>query len=195
MPWERATSGTKTTKYARLSHMASIWTELRRRNVVRVGFAYGLVCWVLLQIADFALGVIEAPGWILQVLVLIAAIGLPAVMVFAWVYEMTPEGLKLESEVDRSQSVTADTGRRLNAVIVTVLVVAVGFFGVSRFLEPFGLQNHVDAVWKLARNGGFENAETLHFVDDAALFRLNIVDSDRARILLAAWLHLQQLHE
>ena len=64
-----------------------------------------------------------------------------------------------------------------------------------RFLEPFGLQNHMDAIWKLARNGGFENAETLHFVDDAALFRLDIVDSDRARILLAAWLHLQQLHE
>ena len=65
----------------------------------------------------------------------------------------------------------------------------------SRFLEPFGLQNHADAVWKLARNGGFENAETLHFVDDAALFRLDIADSDRALILLAAWLHLQQLHE
>ncbi|MDX1570441.1 MAG: hypothetical protein R3200_08150 [Xanthomonadales bacterium] len=116
--------------------MANIWTELKRRNVVRVGIAYGLVCWMLLQIADFALEVIDAPGWILQVLVLLAAIGLPAVLVFAWVYEMTPEGIKRETEVDRSQSVTAHTGRRLNAVIVVVLVLAVGFLGVSRFLAP-----------------------------------------------------------
>ena len=113
--------------------MAKIWIELKRRNVVHVGIAYGLVCWVLLQIADFALQVIDAPVWILQVLVLITAIGLPAVLVFAWVYEMTPEGLKLESEVDRSRSVTAHTGRRLNVVIVFVLVIAVGFFGVSSF--------------------------------------------------------------
>jgi hypothetical protein len=63
------------------------------------------------------------------------------------------------------------------------------------FLEPFGLQNLSDTVWKLARNGGFLNAETLHFVDDAALYRLSIADSERALILLAAWLHLQQLHE
>jgi len=118
--------------------MAKLWEELKRRNVVRVGVAYVLVCWVLLQIADFALEVIVAPGWILQVLVLLAAIGLPAVLVFAWVFEMTPEGLKLESEVDRSQSITSYTGRRLNIVIFAVLLVAVGFFGVSRFLAPPG---------------------------------------------------------
>ena len=63
------------------------------------------------------------------------------------------------------------------------------------FLEPFGLENLTDTVWKLARNGGFLNAETLHFVDDAALYRLGIADSERALILLAAWLHLQQMHE
>ena len=65
----------------------------------------------------------------------------------------------------------------------------------ATFLEPFGLDNLPDTVWKLARNGGFSNAEMLHFVDDAALYRLDIPDSERALILLAAWLHLQQLHE
>lgn len=63
------------------------------------------------------------------------------------------------------------------------------------FLEPFGLHTLTDTVWKLARNGGFVDAESLHFVDDLSLFRLDIGDADRALILLAAWLHLQQLHQ
>ena len=65
----------------------------------------------------------------------------------------------------------------------------------ASFLKPFGLDSFNDTVWKLARDGGFLNAEALHFVDDAALYRLSIADTDRPLVLLAAWLHLQQLHE
>jgi len=90
--------------------MESLWNELKRRNVVRVGVAYALVAWVALQVIDFALEVISAPHWILQVIALLAAIGFPAVLVFAWVYEMTPEGLKRETEVDRSRWKAAQHG-------------------------------------------------------------------------------------
>ena len=76
-----------------------LFTELKRRNVFRVGIAYLLGAWVLLQAADFGLQVIDAPNWILQVLVLIAAIGLPAVLVFAWVFEITPDGVKREKDI------------------------------------------------------------------------------------------------
>jgi len=82
--------------------------------------------------------VIDAPGWVLQVLVLLAGIGLPAVLLFAWAFEMTPEGLKRESEVDRSQSITSHTGRRLNTVIVAMALAVVGFFGVSRYMPSPG---------------------------------------------------------
>ena len=116
----------------------SLFNELKRRNVIRVGIAYGLGAWVLLQAADFGLQVIDAPNWILQVLVLIAAIGLPAVLVFAWIFEMTPEGLKRESEIDHSQSIAPETGRKLNHAITAFLVLAVLVLLGDRFIgkEP-----------------------------------------------------------
>ena len=99
----------------------SFFAELKRRNVVRVGIAYVLGAWLLLQVVDFVLDAIGAPGWILQVFLLAAAIGLPVALVFAWVFELTPEGLKRESEIDRSQSITRDTGRKLDRVIIATL--------------------------------------------------------------------------
>lgn len=114
--------------------MASLWTELKRRNVVRVGIAYALVAWVTLQGVDFALDVIDAPNWIMQLLVALAAIGLPGVLLFAWIFEMTPEGLKRESEIDRSQSITADTGKKLNYAIIGVLALAVVLLATRQFL-------------------------------------------------------------
>ena len=114
----------------------TFFQELRRRNVVRVALAYALAGWVVLQAADFVLEVINAPGWILQVFVLAAAIGLPIVLVFAWVFEMTPEGLKRESEVDRSRSITPQTGRKLDRVIIVFLALAVVVLLADRFLFP-----------------------------------------------------------
>ncbi len=114
----------------------SFWEELKRRNVVRVGIAYVIMTWVVLQVVDFALDVIDAPNWIMQLLVLLAAIGLLAALVFAWAFEMTPEGLKRESEVDRSQSITHQTGRKLNHVIMGTLVVAVLVLSYRQFVAP-----------------------------------------------------------
>jgi TolB-like protein/lipoprotein NlpI len=113
----------------------SFFEELKRRNVFRVGIAYLLGAWVLLQAADFGLQVIDAPNWILQVLVLIAAIGLPAVLFFAWVFEMTPEGLKRETEIDRSQSIATMTGRKLDRAIIVVLGLAVVFLLYQQFAQ------------------------------------------------------------
>jgi TolB-like protein len=111
----------------------NLFNELKRRNVFRVGIAYGLGAWVLLQAADFGLQVIDAPNWILQVLVLIAAIGLPAVLVFAWVFEITPEGVKREKDIDRNQSITPETGKKLDRAIIGILVMAVALLLIDRF--------------------------------------------------------------
>jgi len=109
------------------------FSELKRRNVVRVGLAYALIAWVLLQAADFGLDLVGAPNWILQSLFVLALVGLPAAMVFAWVYEMTPEGLKREAEVDRSQSITVATGQRLDRVIIAFLAITVVFLVAGRY--------------------------------------------------------------
>jgi TolB-like protein len=112
----------------------SFFHELRRRNVFRVGVAYALGAWVLLQIVDFVLEVIAAPDWILQVFFLAAAVGLPVVLIFSWVFEMTPQGIRRESEIDRSQSITHTTGRKLDRVIIATLVIAVAFLLADKFL-------------------------------------------------------------
>jgi TolB-like protein/cytochrome c-type biogenesis protein CcmH/NrfG len=101
--------------------------ELKRRNVFRIGIAYVLMGWVLLQGADFALDLIQAPNWVIQALSIVVVIGLPFALFFAWAFEMTPEGIKKESEVDRTESITHKTGRKLDRMIIVVLVLAVGY--------------------------------------------------------------------
>lgn len=116
----------------------TLFKELKRRNVFRVGAAYALAAWVLLQIVDFVLDAIGAPNWILQVFILAAAVGLPIVLAFSWVFEVTPEGLKRESEIDRSQSITSQTGRKLDRVIIAILALAVAILLVDRVWSPAG---------------------------------------------------------
>ena len=111
-----------------------LYNELRRRNVFRVGIAYIVGAWLLVQAADLVLDVIGAPDIILRSVVALLALGFfPAVM-FAWAFEMTPEGLKRESEVDRSQSITGHTGKKLNVVTIVMVIAAVGFVIVERYL-------------------------------------------------------------
>ena len=112
----------------------SFFSELKRRNVFRAGAAYLVVAWGLLQAVAFVLDMTSAPKWILQVFVLAATVGLPAVLVFSWAFEMTPEGVKRESEIDRTQSVARQTGRKLSVVIVVFLLLAVALLLAGRFM-------------------------------------------------------------
>ena len=111
----------------------SFFEELKRRNVFRVGIAYAISAWVLMQIVDLVLENITAPGWIMQVFMLALAIGFPVAIIFAWAFEMTPEGVKLERHVDRSQSITQKTGQKMNRGITIALAIAVLFLLVDRF--------------------------------------------------------------
>ena len=112
----------------------SFFGELKRRNVIRVGIAYVLMGWVALQFADFALDLVDAPNWVIQSLTIVVVIALPFVLFFSWAYELTPEGLKRDGDVDRSHSITGDTARKLDRTIIVVLIVALGyFFWESRF--------------------------------------------------------------
>lgn len=112
----------------------SFFGELKRRNVFRMGIAYIVVTWVLLQAIDFMLDIISAPNWVMQVFFLAGVAGLPIVLIFAWVFEMTPDGIKRESEIDRSQSVTGSTGRRLDRTIIIFLAFAVVLLLAERFI-------------------------------------------------------------
>jgi TolB-like protein/Tfp pilus assembly protein PilF len=107
--------------------------ELKRRNVVRVGLAYAVVAWLLLQLADVVLNNISAPDWVFGSIMLVLILGFPLVLIFAWVFEMTPEGLKKETEIDRSQSITHSTGRKLDFVIMGLMAAALVYFAWDKF--------------------------------------------------------------
>jgi TolB-like protein len=106
--------------------------ELKRRNVVRVGIAYVVISWVLAQIAEFAFDNFGAPDWVLKSFVVLLLLGLPIALLFAWAFEVTPDGIKREKHVDRNQSITSRTGRKIDYLIIAVLVVAVGMLTINR---------------------------------------------------------------
>ncbi len=116
--------------------LGQFFNELKRRNVVRVAVAYLVSGWLVLQIVDVVIGNIGAPRWVFSVFLLAGIVLFVPVLVFAWAYELTPEGLKRESEVDRSHSITAQTGRKLNLITIGMLVAVVGFVILERVMFP-----------------------------------------------------------
>jgi adenylate cyclase len=107
--------------------------ELKRRNVFRVGIAYTVIAWLLLQVADVVLNNIDAPAWVFRAILLVLALGFPVAALFAWVFEMTSEGLMREKEVDRSESITRNTGRKLDFTIIGLMGVALVYFAWDKF--------------------------------------------------------------
>jgi TolB-like protein/Flp pilus assembly protein TadD len=112
----------------------SFYAELKRRNVVRVGIAYVVISWLLAQVAEFAFENFGAPEWVLKTFVVVLLLGLPLVLLFAWAFELTPEGVKREKDVDRSASITPQTGQKLNTLIIVVMALAIGYFVVDKFV-------------------------------------------------------------
>ena len=126
--------------------MGQLFEELKRRNVLRVAIAYIVAAWLLLQVADVVLNNIEAPDWVFQAILLLVALGFPFALIFAWAFEFTPEGLKREHEVDRSESITHITGRKLDFAIIAVLAIAVVYFVSEKFFlaDDFVNESQVD---------------------------------------------------
>jgi TolB-like protein len=117
--------------------MSGLFEELKRRNVFKVGTAYVVLAWLLAQVTDIFLEPFGAPEWVIKTILLLLLIGFPLALLFAWAFELTPEGLKKEKDVDRSQSITHETGQKLNLAIIFILILALGYFAVDKFLlEP-----------------------------------------------------------
>ena len=114
----------------------SFFEELKRRNVFRVAIGYVITAWLLLQFVDLVLENVNAPDWVMQVFMLGLAIGFPLAVFFAWAFEMTPDGVKRESEVDRSQSITPQTGRKMDRNIIIAMALALAYFAYDKFSGP-----------------------------------------------------------
>lgn len=113
----------------------SFFAELRRRNVYKVAVAYAVVAWLLIQAASILFPTFEAPAWVMKVFVAVIVLGFPIALVFSWAFEITPEGLKRESEIETGKSITHHTGRRIVGITVVVAVIAAALF-IFQLLRP-----------------------------------------------------------
>jgi TolB-like protein len=111
----------------------SFFAELKRRNVIRVAVAYLVAAWVVLQIVDVVFPIMNIPGWVSQALLVLVSIGFVIAVIIAWAYEMTPEGLKRDNKVDRSQSIAHHTAKKLDVITIGLLIVVGGFVLYDRF--------------------------------------------------------------
>ena len=107
--------------------------ELRRRNVIRMAGLYLVGAWLMVQVAETLLPIFGTPDWVLKAVVVLLAIGFVPTLVFSWLYELTPDGLKRDAEVTPAQSIAAHTGRRMDRVLIAVLALAVAWFAFDKY--------------------------------------------------------------
>jgi serine/threonine-protein kinase len=111
-----------------MSEKLSFFAELKRRNVYKVAVAYLVVAWLLIQAASIFFPTFDAPPWVMKIFIIVIIFGFPVALIFSWAFEFTPEGIKLESEVEPNQSIARRTGRKIVALTITVAVLAAGLF-------------------------------------------------------------------
>jgi adenylate cyclase len=116
----------------------SFWKELSRRNVVKVGIAYAVAAWLIIHPVDIIFPILHLPEWSITLVTAFLIICFPFVLIFSWVYEVTPKGLKKTKDVPLSKSTAHVTGRKLNYIIIGLLVVAVALI----IFDNFYLDRH-----------------------------------------------------
>ena len=131
----------------------SFFTELKRRNVFRVAVAYLAGAWLLVEVTDTLFSIYGLPESTARIVVTLLAIGFPITLVLSWIYELTPEGLKLEKDVDRTLPSPRTDTRRLDRAIIVLLVLALGYFAFDKFvLEPARVVEIVEEAAQQARS-------------------------------------------
>jgi len=128
-----------------------LFAELKRRNVFKVAAAYIIVGWLIMQAGDTLAPALHLPDWVNSALAFFLILGFPLALFFAWAFEMTPEGIKREKDVDRTRSITHVTGQKLNYTIIALLVAALGYFAYDKFV----------AQPKIAAEAAFAREETV----------------------------------
>ena len=145
----------------------SLIQELKRRNVIRIGVLYLVSAWLLLQLTDVLSSLLSVPESAGSIVVMLLVLGFFPVLIFAWVYEMTPEGLRREVDIDRSQSITSNTGHKINTLIVVLLVIAIGGLIADRLIPEVAApaaESTVDSAVALPVDDGISIA-VLPFAD------------------------------
>ncbi len=112
----------------------SFFHELKRRNVFKVGIAYAIAAWILIEITATTFPILKLPDWTVTLVTVLVLVAFPLTLIFAWAFELTPEGLKKEKDVDPSESITHVTGRKLDFAIIGAMAIAIVFLLTDKFL-------------------------------------------------------------
>jgi TolB-like protein len=139
----------------------SFFEELKRRNVFRVGIAYGIVAWFVLQVADLVFDNIGAPEWVIKALMFLVGLGFIAALVIAWAYELTPEGIKRETDISRDDSITGETGKKLNAITLAAVLALIVFMVVDRFVLEEKGSEHLSQTSELSSQPGEQESDLI----------------------------------
>jgi TolB-like protein/Flp pilus assembly protein TadD len=161
----------------------NFFSELKRRNVYKVAVAYAVVAWLTIQAASILFPAFNAPQWAMQIIILILVVGFPIALAFAWAFEITPEGIVRESEVNPTASITHHTGRKIVALTIVLAVIATGLLifqfvrarstSAPRQSEPATVSNKTIAVLPFDNlSGDPQNAYFSEGVQDEILTRL-----------------------
>ena len=108
-------------------------SEFRRRNVLRMAVLYAIAAWLIMQVAEVIMDLANLPDWIGPTILGLLAVGFPIALIFSWFYELTPEGISLEKNVDRAESITHVTGRRLDFIVISLLCAAFILFAYDKW--------------------------------------------------------------
>ncbi|MEY2558758.1 MAG: hypothetical protein QOE34_2183, partial [Verrucomicrobiota bacterium] len=114
-------------------NLGNFFAEMRRRNLYKVAVAYGIVSWLVIQVATQVFPFFEIPAWCVRLVVVLLLLGFPIAMILAWAYELTPEGIKRTEDVPAEKSVVRKTGRKLDALLIVVLLCVIGYLVFQRF--------------------------------------------------------------
>lgn len=153
-------------------------TELNRRNVMRMATLYGVVAWLIMQVAEVVIGLADLPEWIGQATLGVLAIGFPLTLVFAWFYELTPLGLRREQDVDQATPLADAAGRRIDFIVISVLTAAVIVFALDKWwlgVEPDAVPPPPNSIAVLAFANLSDDPNQEYLSDGVAEDLLNLL--------------------
>ena len=155
----------------------SFFTELKRRNVIRVGIAYAVAAWVLVEVASVLLPTFDAPEWVMRAVVLLLVAGLPIALLVAWMFELTPEGIQREDNVDSADEAVfkTHTARKADLTIMTVLALVVVFFVFEKIWLSDVVRGNMDAIAVLPFSDMSPRRDQQYFAEGLTVELLNML--------------------
>jgi len=161
----------------------SFIAELKRRNVIRAAGLYGVGAWLVVQVSSTVLPLFGAPQWLTRSIVILLAVGFVPAMIFSWVFELTPEGIKRDDEVPLEESIAPQTARKMDRMIIAVLALALAYFGFDKFVLAPGREEAqvAQAIQSTKQHAAMQTASAINHKSIAVLPFENLsADKDNA---------------